>query len=280
MMLFRRILTYRLGLYYLAAIVAAAFILSVAGIVHQAPVNLAFSTAVTLGTCLIVNWAFARAFGAGSNWESVSISALIIALIITPVAPNDFSGAGFLILVSAWAMASKYMVAISKRHLFNPAAFGAALMGITLHHPVSWWVGDNALLLAVIIPGGALMLTRLRYTEMVAAFAVVVLGITIAYGNLTLDGIGRSFSMMGIHSMFCFFGLVMLTEPRTVPVGRWRQIVHGALVGFLFSPFTHIGSYYFTPEVAILGGNLFTFFSNKRRIRRWADALALGGQSG
>jgi glycine betaine catabolism B len=280
MMLFRRVLTYRLALYYLAAIVLAAFVLSVAGIVHQSPLNLAFSAAVALLTCLTVNWVFARAFGAGSNWESVSISALIITLIITPAAPTDFAGVGFLVLVSAWAMASKYMVAISKRHLFNPAAFGAALMGITLHHPVSWWVGDNAVLLPVIILGGALMLTRLRYTEMVAAFAVVVLGITIAYGNLSLTGVSRSFSMMGIHSMFCFFGLVMLTEPRTVPVGRWRQIVHGAFVGFLFSPFTHIGSYYFTPEVAILCGNLFTFLSNKRRIRRWADTLALGGQRG
>jgi len=275
MMLFRRVLTYRLGLYYLAAIVLLALVLSMVGIVHQPAMNLAFSTAVALLTCLAVNWAFARAFGAGSNWESVCISALIITLIVTPTAPNDLASVAFLILVSAWAMASKYMVAISTRHLFNPAAFGAALMGISLHHPVSWWVGDNTVLLPVIILGGALMLTRLRYTEMVAAFAIVVLGITIAYGNLSsLAGVGRSFSMMGIHSMFCFFGLVMLTEPRTVPVGRWRQIAHGALVGFLFSPFTHISSYYFTPEVAILCGNLFTFFSNKRRIRRWVDALA------
>jgi len=274
-MLFRRVLTYRLALYYLAAIVLAALILSVMGIVHQPPVNLAFSTAVALLTCLAFNWAFARAFGAGSNWESVSISALIITLILTPAAPGNLGDVAFLVLVSAWAMASKYMVAINKRHLFNPAAFGAALMGIGLHHTVSWWVGDNAVLLPVIILGGALILTRLRYIEMVAAYAVVVLGISIAYGNpSSLAGIGHSFSMMGIHSMFCFFGLVMLTEPRTVPVGRWRQIVYGAFVGLLFSPFTHLGTYYFTPEVAILCGNLFTFFSNKRRISRWADAFA------
>jgi Na+-transporting NADH:ubiquinone oxidoreductase subunit NqrB len=275
MMLFRRILTYRLGLYYLAAIVLAALALSVVGIVHQPPVNLAFSAIVALVVCLCVNWAFARVFAARSNWESVAISALIITLIITPVAPNDLAGIAFLVLASAWAMASKYMVATSKRHLFNPAAFGVALMGVGLHRTVSWWVGDNAVLLPLIILGGALILTRLRYLEMVAAFAIVVLGISVAYGDMsTLAGVGRSLSMMGIHSMFCFFGLVMLTEPRTVPVGRWRQIAHGALVGLLFSPFTHIGTYYFTPEVAILCGNLFTFFSNKRRIRRWVGAPA------
>jgi Na+-transporting NADH:ubiquinone oxidoreductase subunit NqrB len=236
---------------------------------------LAFSTTVALAACLGVNWAFARVFGAGSNWESVCISALIIALIVTPSAPDDLAALGFLILVSAWAMASKYIVAAGKRHLFNPAAFGAALMGVGFHRTVSWWVGDNAVLLPLLVLGGALILTRLRYTGMLAAFAAVVLGISIAHSDLSsFASVAHAISMMAIHSMFGFFGLVMLTEPRTAPLGRWRQIVYGALVGLLFSPFTHVGSYYFTPEIAILCGNLFAFLSNKRRIRRWAEAFA------
>ena len=275
MNLFRRVLTYRLALYYLAAILLTALALSVVGIVRQSWINLAFSTAVALLACLSVNWAFARVFGAKSNWESVCITALIIALIVTPSAPGDLAATGFLVLVSAWAMASKYIIASGKRHLFNPAAFGAALAGIAFHRTVSWWVGDNAVLLPLIVLGGAIILTRLRYTEMLAGFAVIVLGLSIAHGDLSsLAGVGHAISMMAIHSMFCFFGLVMLTEPRTAPLGRWRQIVYGALVGLLFSPFTHVGSYYFTPEVAILGGNLFTFLANKRRIRRWAEAFA------
>jgi Na+-transporting NADH:ubiquinone oxidoreductase subunit NqrB len=275
MNLFRRVLTYRLTLYYLAAILLAALALSVAGIVHQPPANLVFSTAVALAACLGTNWAFARVFHAKSNWESVCISAIIIALIITPPAPGDLAATGFLVLVSAWAMASKYMIASGKRHLFNPAAFGAALMGIAFHRTVSWWVGDNAVLLPLLVLGGALILTRLRYYEMLAAFALVVLGLSITHGNLSgIAGVAHSLSMMGIHSMFGFFGLVMLTEPRTAPLGRWRQIAYGALVGLLFSPFTHIGGYYFTPEVALLCGNLFTFLANKRRIRRWAGAFA------
>ena len=275
MMFFRRILTYRLAFYYLSAIMLAALALSAAGVVHQSVVNLAFSTVLVLLVCLAVNWAFARTFGAASNWESVAISAFIIALIITPVAPTDFAGVAFLALVSAWAMASKYMVATRKRHLFNPAALGAALIGIGLHRTVSWWVGDYSLLLPVIVLGGALMLSRLRYYGMVAAYAVVVLSIAVAYGDVSsVAGVERSLSAMGIHSMFGFFGLVMLTEPRTAPVGQWRQIAYGALVGLLFSPYTHVGSYYFTPEVAILCGNLFVFLSNKRRLQRWAEAIA------
>jgi Na+-transporting NADH:ubiquinone oxidoreductase subunit NqrB len=275
MTLFRRVLTYRLTLYYLAAILLAALALSVLGIVHQSWMNLAFSTIVALSACLSVNWVFARVFQAQSHWESVCITALIIALIITPAAPGDLAALGFLSLVSAWAMASKYMVAIGKRHLFNPAAFGAALMGLVFHRTVSWWVGDNAVLLPLLLLGGALILTRLRYFEMLASYALVVFGIAISHGSLSdFAGMAHSLSMVGIHSMFCFFGLVMLTEPRTAPLGRWRQIVYGGLVGLLFSPFTHVGSYYFTPEVAILCGNLFTFLSNKRRVRRWVDAFA------
>jgi Na+-transporting NADH:ubiquinone oxidoreductase subunit NqrB len=275
MTLFRRVLTYRLTLYYLATIVLAALALSGLGIVRPPVANIAFSAMIALPACWGVNWAFARASGAGSSWESVCISALIIVLIVTPAAPNDPAAAGFLALVCAWAMASKYILAIDRRHLFNPAAFAAALMSLVFHRPISWWVGDYALLLPLLALGGALVLARLRYYGMLASFAVVALGLSVAHGDLSsFAGVAHSLSRMGIHSMFCFFGLVMLTEPRTAPIGRWRQVVYGGLVGLLFSPFTHIGSYYFTPEVALLCGNLFTFFSNKRRVRRWVEAIA------
>jgi len=275
MMLFRRVLTYRLTFYYLAAILLAALALSLLGVVRQSWINLTFSTAIALAGCWSVNWAFARVHGAKSNWESVCISALIIALIVTPVAPGDVAGVGFLALVSAWAVASKYLIAIDKRHLFNPAAFGAALMSLAFHRPVSWWVGDYAVLLPLLALGGVLLLTRLRYYEMVGSFAVVALGLAVANGGISSAAeVTQSLSRMGIHSMFGFFGLVMLTEPRTAPLGRWRQVTYGALVGLLFSPFTHVGSYYFTPEAALLCGNLFTFFSNKRRVRRWAKVFA------
>ena len=274
-MLFRRVLTYRLTFYYLAAILLAAMILSLLGVVRLPWMNLAFSAAIALAACWSVNWAFARVCGAASNWESVCISAFIIVLIVTPSAPGDFAALGFLALVSAWAMASKYIVAVDRRHLFNPAAFGAALMSLAFHRPVSWWVGDYWVLLPLLVLGGVLIVARLRYFAMLGSFAVVALGLSVAHGSLSsLADVAQSLSRMGIHSMFGFFGLVMLTEPRTAPLGRWRQIAYGALVGLLFSPFTHIGSYYFTPEVALLCGNLFTFLSNKRRVRRWAGAFA------
>jgi len=51
----------------------------------------------------------------------------------------------------------------------------------------------------------------------------------------------------------------MLTEPLTAPTTRWPRIAFAAIVGFLFAPNIHIGSFYFTPELALLAGNLFAY---------------------
>ncbi len=271
--LLRRILTYRLTLYYLAVLVAGSIALAWYGIVRPTPRDIAYSAVVAIATCIAVNAIFARVFGAKSNWESVCISALILTLIVTPAAPVDFAATGFLVFASAWAMASKYILATAKRHIFNPAAFGVALAGLLLKGSVSWWVGDNATILPLIILGGVLVLTRLRYYELIISFAVVVLGLTLA--DNPIAGAGTAVSMTAIHSAFCFFAFVMLTEPRTVPLGRWRQIVYGGLVGLLFFPNSHIGEYYFTPEVALLIGNIFAFLSNRRRLQRWTTAWGI-----
>jgi Na+-transporting NADH:ubiquinone oxidoreductase subunit NqrB len=270
--LFRRILTYRLT-YYLAALVLAEVALAWFGIVRPLPLNLAFSLVVALASCFAANEIFARVFGAKSNWESVSISAMILTLIVTPAAPMDFTATGFLVFCCAWAMASKYILATSKKHIFNPAAFGVALGGLLLKGSVSWWVGDNSTILPLIVLGGILVLTRLHYYELVISFAVVVLGLTLV--NNPIARAGTALTNMTVHSAFCFFLFVMLTEPRTVPLGRWRQIAYGALVGLLFAPDTHVGDYYFTPEVALLIGNIFTFLSNRRRLQRWTAVLGI-----
>ena len=131
-MFLKHVLTYRLALYYLAVIWLGAFALSFFDLVHQNPANMALSAALALGFCYAVNWAFAYVFGANSNWESVGISGLIIALIITPAGFNDPAALGFLAVVAAWAMASKYLIAIKldvrSRGAWRPAHLRQALL--------------------------------------------------------------------------------------------------------------------------------------------------------
>ena len=101
--------------------------------------------------------------------------------------------------------------------------------------------------------------------EMVAAFAlgdIVTVAVTAPAGDPL-----RSVSDIVLHSMFFFFAFVMLTEPRTAPIGRVNRLAYGALVGVLFAPEVHVGGWYSTPEMALLIGNLFAAFTYLQRRR-------------
>src|ERR1700693_5994210 len=137
--LLNRITMYRLVLYYLVALIVAAFVLGFFGILPYDPTALAFSTLLILLTCWATNQIFARVFEAQTNVESVYITALILALIITPITAANHMGVGFLIFASVWAMASKYLFAIGKKHVFNPAAFAVALTALVINQPATWW---------------------------------------------------------------------------------------------------------------------------------------------
>ena len=75
---------YRLVLYYLIALLIGAFFLCLAGVLPYSPWALLISTGIILGASLVTNAIFALTFGAVANVESAYISALILALIITP----------------------------------------------------------------------------------------------------------------------------------------------------------------------------------------------------
>jgi len=119
---------YRLVLYYLAALLVAAMVLSLLGILPHDPIALACSTLLILTSCWISNLVFSRVFEAPANRESAYITALILALILDPVSLTDTKGMGVLVFASLWATASKFILAVARKHLFNPAAFGVALL--------------------------------------------------------------------------------------------------------------------------------------------------------
>jgi ferredoxin-NADP reductase len=248
---------YRLVLYYLATLLVAAFIFGFFHILPYDPSALAFSTVVITATCWIANWVCARMFDAVTNVESVYITAFILALIITPVLATDAAGVGFLIFASVWAMASKYLLVIGKRHFLNPAAFGVALSALVINQSATWWVGGNLPLLAFVVVGGILIVRKIQRTDLVLSFMVVSLIATIATSGSAnpLNTITQTL----IHSSFFFFAFVMLTEPLTTPPNQMLRIIYGAFVGLLFAPNIHFGSLYLSPELALLIGNVFSY---------------------
>lgn len=248
---------YRVVLYYLAALLAAAMAMSFFRLVATDPASLAFSALVIIATCWIANRLFAWTFRALPNVESVYITALILALIMDPVRYTDINGIGVLVFASIWAMGSKYIFAIGRKHLFNPAAFGVALPGLLLGQPATWWVGGSQMLLPLVVIGGLLIVRKLRRFDLAIAFLVANLA---ALGATTTpDHIAEATTVALVHSPLFFFVFAMVTEPLTAPQGKWSRIAFGALVGFLSSANTHVGSYYFTPEVALLVGNVFAY---------------------
>jgi len=203
------------------------------------------------------NWIFAKVFKAETNIESVYITALILMLIISPVMANDTIGVGFLVFASVWAMASKYIFAIGKKHIFNPAAFAVALTALVINQPATWWVGGNPWLAPIVIIGGILVVRKIQRFDLVLSFMFVTLAATFA--TAPSANYVTLFTQTLLHSSFFFFAFVMLTEPLTTPPNRILRIGYGALVGFLFAPNIHIGTFYMTPEIALLAGNMTSY---------------------
>ncbi len=255
---------YRLVLYVLMALIAAAAVLGFFGYLPYGPVEIIYSAIFITITCWIFNTIAAWAFDAPTNVESVYITALILALIIAPVKTVGAQYFAFIFWASAWAIVSKYFIAIGKKHIFNPAAFAVALTAMTISQSANWWVGTAAMLPFAAI-GGFLIVRKIKRADLVWSFfitaAISVFGFALSRGE--------SFSLATNHfllnSPLVFFATVMLTEPLTTPPTRGRRIFYGALVGFLFAPQTHIGSLYFTPELALLAGNIFSYLASPKQ---------------
>jgi len=252
-----RITMYRLVLYYLVGLLLVSLSFSFYNILPYNPLVLLFSTLTILFFCFIGNILFAKAFGVVTNTESIYITALILALIIPPTSSNDFAGIGFIIFASLWAMGSKYIFAIGKKHIFNPAAFGIALSAIMIGQSATWWVAGNLALLPFVLFGGLLIVRKIHRFDLVLSFSFVSL-LTVIFTSPSLNHITPVVQTL-LHSSFLFLAFVMLTEPLSMPPSRTLRILYGAIVGFLFAPNIHIGSYYFTPEIALLLGNIFVY---------------------
>lgn len=251
-----RITMYRLVLYYLIGLLAFAFVLAFPRALNFDPVALLFSVGFLLAVCGLTNWIFARVFSATTNSESAWISALILALIITP--PQTGSDIWLLFWAGVLAMASKYIVAIGRKHLFNPVAFAVSATYLLANQPASWWVGSAPMLLPVLL-GGVLIARKLRRFDLVLSFLGVSLATSLALSVFAGDNPFSALVSVWLYSPLVFFAAVILTEPLTAPPTRRLRVVYGALVGFLFTPQVHFGPIYVTPELALLAGNLYSY---------------------
>ncbi len=247
---------YRLVLYYLIILVIVALILSLFGTLPFSPFDLAFSTIFIVCFCYISNKIFSYIFKAPTNVESVYITALILTLIITP--NSSFHSLPFFGFASLLAISSKYILAIGKKHLFNPVAIAVVLTAIGLGHSASWWTGTNWMV-PFVVSGGLLVARKIQKEDMIIVFFIAALLESVLFGLGRGTDVFETLKRVALNSSLLFLGFVMLTEPLTTPPTKKLQILYGALVGFLFSPQIHLGSIYSTPEIALVIGNIFSY---------------------
>ncbi len=256
---------YRLVLYYLIGLWIAAMGLSALHALPYEPSAVFVSALFITGVCLLVNEIFARVFKVQTNEESVYITALILTLIISPL---DIFRSGVFIETALWAsvfaIASKYIFAIKKKHVFNPAAFGVVATALFLGEAASWWVG-TAVMAPFVIAGGLIMVRKLQRSDLVWSFSLAAIAATLATNLGQGLGLFTILSRTLFEAPFFFFAFVMLTEPLTAPPTRFWRIAYGLLVGVLFAPALHIGGVYSTPELALILGNVFSYIVSPKQ---------------
>jgi len=256
-----RITMYKIVLYVLVALEIVALILSTLGLLSFSPLSLIYSSVIIILASWVTNKLFAYVFKTHANAESYVITALILALIISPPQITEYlSIIPFLIWASVWAMASKFILAINKKHVFNPAAFAVALTALTIDQSATWWVGSIYMLPFVFV-GGLLITRKIHRFDLVISFSVFALISNLVTSNLSggLSSVLDELQKIFVYTPIAFFAFVMLTEPLTTPPTRFHRLTYGAVTGLLFAPALHIGSLYFTPELALLAGNVVAF---------------------
>ncbi len=253
---------YRLLLYILFVEVFMGVVFAFTGNLAFTPGALLISTVFLIVMCWTSNTILGAIFNVPTNVESAILTALILALIFDPPATTSD------LIVLGWAailaMASKYILALHNKHLFNPAAISAVIIGYALQDPASWWVGTSRMLPIVLI-GGLLIVRKVRQESMVGAFLLTATVGEGLFAQVHGTPVTLELRRFLIESPLFFFASIMLTEPLTAPPTRTLKSIYGMITGILFIPQVHLGSTYSTPELALVIGNVFSYLVSPKR---------------
>jgi len=254
-----KVTMYKLVLYCLSAWILIALLLSYMGQLGFAPQALLFSTAILLIVSWVTNALFVKVFETQANSESVYITALILALLISPPLAGQYLAIVlFLIWAGIWGMAAKFILAFGRKHIFNPAAVALVITSLAIGQSATWWIATIWMMPFILI-GGLLITRKIHRFDLVISFAGTALAATIFmafFRSSSFPNLLTLFRQILIDSPIIFFALVMLTEPLTTPPTRSRRIIYGVITGLLSIPNIHLAWLYFTPELALCLGNI------------------------
>jgi ferredoxin-NADP reductase len=258
-----RVTMYRLMTIVLGAIALIAVVLSfVPGGLALGTLQLLASLAVALVATVLTSRLIGLIFRAKVHTESSIISGLLVFLLFFPT-----TGIGALLviaLVGLIASASKFVLAIRGRHIFNPVAIAAVIIAWTQLGAAVWWVGTPYLLAPVIV-GGFLVVYRTRRFALVGTFVLLALIISITRLSLGGADFGQAVWLTVGSSPILFFACFMLDEPLTLPPLRWQQLLVAVIAAAVMEVPFSFWVFYSSPELGLVVANIVAFLFGQRR---------------
>ena len=224
------VMMYKLVLYGLMTVAFAAVLFGFTGWIAYSGWSLLLSLVIALNLSYALNVLCARLWRAQINAESAAITGLIVFLIMGPVTSS--LEAVYLAVTVLVAILSKYLLAYRHKHIFNPAAIAAVVIGSMTGYAALWWLATWKLL-PLVLPLSLLVVRKTRREALFVATMLTGLFTALLYtmmrGVSTVEAL-RQFFLAG--PMIFFVG-VMVTEPLCMPARRKYQIVYGMIIGFL-----------------------------------------------
>ena len=253
---------YRLVLY---GLVVLAFISLVFGFFEILPFDFLQQSLIlvlVIAVCYLANVIFVKIFRAQANDESYLITALILFFILAPSTQlNDLM---IVALAGILAMGSKFLLAVDKKHIFNPAGISVFILSLFGFGNIIWWVGSGVLLPFVVV-FGLLVVRKLRKFEMVTVFFAVALVLICSFNMRNGLTFYQSFMQAFVSWPLVFFATIMLTEPLTLPPRKRLQLIYGGVAGFFFGMQFSIGPLFASPELAIVAANVFSYIVGSKQ---------------
>ncbi|HEV2428885.1 MAG TPA: RnfABCDGE type electron transport complex subunit D [Thermoplasmata archaeon] len=174
-----------------------------------------------------------------------------------------------LVAVAVVTVGLRHALRIASHPIFNPAAAGVLVAATVFALPQPWHVGatwtDSALVgvLGLILWSKAWPTWRIWGAYFVANAVAVALIADLLAGGRAVAGVLET-SVFAATPIF--FGLFMVTEPRTAPTARWGMWLFGGLVGsaaaVLPAVFAELPAYsalgVLAPYLALFVGNVVT----------------------
>ena len=245
----------------LVLLFVSALIFSFLGIIAYSPLAMIASLVVLGLSVWLTSLLFGLLFGVSVHDESSFITALILFFIFTPTL--QLTGLLALLLVGTIAAASKFLIVYRGRHIFNPVAFAAFVIGITGLAYASWWVATPLLFIPTLLLGLVVIYKTRRGAPsgIFLALATVLLIIVLTHQGASIN----QSLVLWFSWPILFFAAFMLTEPLTLPQKKWQVVLEAFIVAVLFIVPIQIAGFSSNLASALLIGNLIAFGFSRRR---------------